>query len=345
MTTLFTARSDEATSILKTLLPNKQVHKDHPLTTDESQLLHVRTKIDKTYSTKLVPANAFWVICITGDCIAMDLSDKGKSSMRYCAWRANHVQKEHKNTKELKCIIHSYFEFSNGGKSWGTEYMQLEQLNKHSYKYYNGDLIELNMDENVNENDNDNENGKESNNNKNENDDIQVLTNTAADIADQVVKKLNPKLEAALKSHKFGCLLSNNNNNNNNKNIYALRVEADNFMDFIETEGKGVFDMLFIANRGFWRVFCIACHRFHPSKKTWSKGKEMTSAEATDHRYLFVYVFSFVLFAFVSFCFVLVLVAGESPALGCFVLFCFVLFCFDACGRRRKLMRQQANLC
>ena len=311
-------KADKATSTLLKLLPNNDLNDEHPLTRDESQKLHKRTNMDKVYDSQIVPANAFWVLCITGECLKLDLC--GRQSIRYCAWRATHLKIYHKDVPQdnCKCIIHSYFDFDKEGCGWGTEYKQLEEIKKHSYKYYGGDLIELIIDENGDESE---ESCEESSDNGSESE----VNNLTGAIADAVMTKLDPKMseiKAVCKSSRMGGFFGNNNNNsikgkNINTNIYALRVEAKNFVDFVENEANGVFELLLLPNAEMRRVLCNPCHRFRPSKLVWSKGKDMTVAEASDRAYVSCFVL-FCLILFFFFCFVFVL----------FVLYCFVLFLY-----------------
>ena len=162
------------------------------------------------------------------------------------------------------------------------------------------DLIELIIDANEDESE---ESCEESSENGSESG-VKMITGA---IADAVMTKLDPKMseiKAVCKSSIMGgfCGSKNSNNvkgNNNNGNIYALRVEAKHFVDFVENEANGVFEMLLLANTEKRRVLCVPCRRFRPSKLTRSKGKDMTVAETTDR----VYVPCFVLFCFVLLCF------------------------------------------
>ena len=107
-----------------------------------------------------------------------------------------------------------------------------------------------------------------------------------------------------------GFVINNNNNINslrqNNNSVYALHITSTNFMEFVESEGKDTFEMKYFPTSTKWRTFCDACHRFAPSKKTWSKGKDMTAEEASSRRYLFLFVlFCFDLFLsrmYIRFC-------------------------------------------
>ena len=284
-----------ATSELLVKLPTGKVNKDHPLTAEESKSRHPRTNLSKRSATKIKPANAFWVICVTGECAQLDL--RTRTAQRYCSWGTAHKKSLHPKVKksDMECLIDTWFEFANNGHSWGTEYLQLEELNRHSYKYFGGDLIEIKID-NSNENVNmmDNENHNENNQNKNDNQ--QQSTDVAINIANKIVDKLMPKLKASMRPSKITGFLNNtvttsykhnnnNSNNNNNSENSGLVITSNNFMEFVECEGKHIFAMKFDPRLRRWSAHCISCHTFGTTKHTWTIGKTMTAAEASDHKF------------------------------------------------------------
>ena len=223
--TMTTNSTAEVTSKLLSMLPNNKVNKEHPLTTAKSQAKHKGTDITKISKRKLIPANAFWVICLTGDCGKLDLSKRDCYAQRYCAWFASHTPSKHKGTKILEFFIYSVFECENNGYSWGKEYLQVEQLNTHSYKYWDGDLIEVEI-ENKNEDDNDNNDSIMDNNNINQ----EPNSSIALQVVTTVVNKIIPKLKSSQRqSNIVGYLNNSNNSDMNNNNSYNNSNNNNNF--------------------------------------------------------------------------------------------------------------------
>ena len=138
----------------------------------------------------MIPANAFWVICLTGDCGKLDLSKRDCYAQRYCAWFASHTL--------------------------GKEYLQVEQLNKHSYKYWDGDLIEVEIEnENENINNSDNNGSIMDNNNINQEPNSGVALQVAT-----IVNKIIPKLKSSQRPSNIVGYLNNSNNSDMNNNNY-----------------------------------------------------------------------------------------------------------------------------
>ena len=218
--TMTTNSTAEVTPKLLARLSDNKVNKEHPLTTAESHAKHKRTDITKLSKRKLIPANAFWVICLTIVCAKLDLSKRDCYAQRYCAWFPSHTPSKHKGANILEFLIYSVFEYENNGYSCAKEYLQVEQLNKYLYKYWDDDLIEVEI-ENENEDDSDNNDSiMHNNNNINQEPNSGVALQVAT-----TVNKIIPKLKSSQRPSNIVGYLNNsdnsdiNNNNYNNSNI------------------------------------------------------------------------------------------------------------------------------
>ena len=61
------------------------------------------------------------------------------------------------------------FEYEDDAYSWGTEYVQIETLNSHSYTYFGGNLVEIEMNTYIeNERSSDTEDENQSNEDNND---------------------------------------------------------------------------------------------------------------------------------------------------------------------------------
>ena len=281
------------------LLPNQKVNKSKPQTREQSQSMHTRTNLLKILPLNFPPANAFWFLCISGTCALLDFSklENIKKAQRCCSWQTNHKRNLHPND-DPKFIIYSFFQFErkDNGLSWGTEYLQLEELNAHSYRYIGGELIEIESNIEI-QNDNDNSNNRDQSSNEinaNSNGNV-VDENNHVALADSIADSLLPRVVTAITP---GIVLTtttndnnsnNNSNNNGNSNSTNLNITSDNIFEYVECEGHDLFAIKFVSKFGKWVFHCVSCHKFPTNKGTWTVGLQCTTDEASNHRFFWQY--------------------------------------------------------
>ena len=118
-----------------------------------------------------------------------------------------------------------------------------------------------------------------------------------------VVDKLLPKLKSSMRPSSIAGYLNNavsitnngnnnynsnsnhNNSNNNNNGNNSFIITSDNCTEFVECEEKCIFAIKVYSSKGKWRAYCICCHTFGATNHTWTIDKEMTTGQASNHKF------------------------------------------------------------